>query len=118
MRVADYIIECLAKQGISEVFLVPGGGAMHLNDAIASSKEIKGIACHHEQAAAISAEAYGRTASAGFGVAMVTTGPGSTNALTPVAGAWIDSLPLFILSGQVKRADAIGSRPILQSGVQ
>lgn len=118
MRVADYIIECLAKQGISEIFLVPGGGAMHLNDAIASSKEIKGIACHHEQAAAISAEAYGRTAPAGFGVAMVTTGPGSTNALTPVAGAWIDSLPLFILSGQVKRADAIGGRPIRQSGVQ
>ena len=118
MRVADFIVEELSKRGISEIFLVPGGGAMHLNDALASSSTVRGIACHHEQAAAISAEAYGRTAKARFGVAMVTTGPGSTNAITPVAGAWIDSLPLLVLSGQVKRADAIGARKIRQGGVQ
>jgi acetolactate synthase-1/2/3 large subunit len=118
MRVSDFIVETLTKRGIAEIFLVPGGGAMHLNDALASSPAIKGIACHHEQASAISAEAYGRTSAARFGVAMVTTGPGSTNAITPVAGAWIDSLPLLILSGQVKRADAIGTRKIRQGGVQ
>ena len=118
MRVADFIIETLIQRGIAEIFLVPGGGAMHLNDAIASSADIKCIPCHHEQAAAISAEAYGRTSDAGFGVAMVTTGPGSTNAITPVAGAWIDSVPLLVLSGQVKRADAIGDRKIRQGGVQ
>lgn len=118
MRVSDYIIEQLASAGISDIFFVPGGGAMHLNDAIVANDKIKAVPCHHEQAAGISAEAYGRTSRAGFGVAMVTTGPGSTNVITPVTGAWIDSLPLLILSGQVKRADAINGRKIRQGGVQ
>lgn len=118
MRVSDYLIEQLASAGISDIFCVPGGGAMHLNDAIVANDKVKAIPCHHEQAAGISAEAYGRTSRAGFGVAMVTTGPGSTNVITPVAGAWIDSLPLLILSGQVKRADAINGRNIRQGGVQ
>lgn len=117
-RVADYLLNRLAELGIENVFFLPGGGAMYLNDALACESRITAIPCHHEQACGIAAEAYGRTHSSGFGVAMVTTGPGATNVLTPVAGAWIESLPLFVLSGQVKRSDALRGRPLRQSGVQ
>jgi acetolactate synthase-1/2/3 large subunit len=118
VRVADYLIQKLASLGVTEIFLLPGGGAMYLNDAVACEPKIKPIACHHEQACGIAAEAYGRTHTVGFGVAIVTTGPGATNILTPVAGAWIESLPLLIISGQVKRLDAINGRQIRQGGVQ
>lgn len=94
---------------------------MHLNDALACESRIQAVPCHHEQACAIAAEAYGRTGAIGnpgFGVAMVTTGPGATNAITPVAGAWIDSIPLLIISGQAKRPDRLNGRPIRQGGVQ
>jgi acetolactate synthase-1/2/3 large subunit len=117
-RVADYLLNRLAELGIENIFFLPGGGAMYLNDALACESRITAIPCHHEQACGIAAEAYGRTHSSGFGVAMVTTGPGATNVLTPVAGAWIESLPLFVLSGQVKRSDALRGRPLRQSGVQ
>lgn len=117
-RVADYLLDRLADLGIQDVFFLPGGGAMYLNDALACETRITPVPCHHEQACGIAAEAYGRTHPSGFGVAMVTTGPGATNVLTPVAGAWIESLPLFILSGQVKRPDALCGRPLRQSGVQ
>ena len=117
-RVADYLLNRLADLGIEDVFFLPGGGAMYLNDALACESRITAIPCHHEQACGIAAEAYGRTHKSRFGVAMVTTGPGATNVLTPVAGAWIESLPLFILSGQVKRPDALRGRPLRQSGVQ
>ena len=117
-RVADYLLERLADLGVKDVFFLPGGGAMYLNDALACETRITAVPCHHEQACGIAAEAYGRTHDCGFGVAMVTTGPGATNVLTPVAGAWIESLPLFILSGQVKRPDALRGRPLRQSGVQ
>jgi acetolactate synthase-1/2/3 large subunit len=116
--VADYLLGRLADLGIQDVFFLPGGGAMYLNDALACEARITAVPCHHEQACGIAAEAYGRTHQSGFGVAMVTTGPGATNVLTPVAGAWIESLPLFILSGQVKRPDALRGRPLRQSGVQ
>lgn len=121
MRAADWIIRRLADEGIKHIFLLPGGGAMHLNDALACETRIEPIPCHHEQACGIAAEAYGRTAhpeNPGFGVAMVTTGPGATNIITPVAGAWIDSVPMLVLSGQVKRADRLAGRPIRQGGVQ
>lgn len=118
MRVADYLIQRLADLGIRDVFLLPGGGAMYLDDALACEPRINPVPCHHEQACGIAAEAYGRTHSSGFGVAVVTTGPGATNIVTPVAGAWIESLPLLVLSGQVKRADAINARAIRQGGVQ
>jgi acetolactate synthase-1/2/3 large subunit len=117
-RVADYLLSRLADLGIQDIFFLPGGGAMYLNDALACESRITAIPCHHEQACGIAAEAYGRTHQSGFGVAMVTTGPGATNVLTPVAGAWIESLPLFVLSGQVKRPDALSGRPLRQSGVQ
>lgn len=118
LRVVDYIMQRLAFEGVSDVFLLPGGGAMYLDDAIACEKRLTPIPCHHEQACGIAAEAYGRTHAVGFGVAVVTTGPGATNVVTPVAGAWIESLPLLVLSGQVKRPDAINGRSIRQGGVQ
>ena len=118
MRVADYLMQRLADEGVTDVFLLPGGGAMYLNDAIACEHRMTPVPCHHEQACGIAAEAYGRTSPLGFGVAVVTTGPGATNIVTPVAGAWIESLPLIVISGQVKRADAINGRKIRQGGVQ
>lgn len=118
IRVADYIMRRLADAGVQHVFLLPGGGAMHLDDAIACEERLTPVPCHHEQACGIAAEAYGRTHGVGFGVAVVTTGPGATNIVTPVAGAWIESLPLLIISGQVKRADALNGRALRQGGVQ
>lgn len=117
-RVADYIFSVLADLGVKQVFLLPGGGAMYLNDALVCQERLEPVPCHHEQACGIAAEANGRTSAAGFGVALVTTGPGATNVLTPLAGAWIESLPLLIISGQVKRKDKLNGRPLRQSGVQ
>ena len=117
MRVADYLMSRLADAGITHVFVLPGGGAMHLNDGLACEPRITPVPCHHEQACGIAAEAWGRIAGR-FGVAMVTTGPGATNILTPVAGAWIESLPLMVISGQVKRLDLLAGRPLRQGGVQ
>lgn len=120
-RVADFIADFIADpdtgMGVKHVFMLPGGGAMHLNDGLAQCKRLQAVACLHEQAAAISAEAYARI-NENIGVAMVTTGPGATNAITAVAGAWIESVPLMIISGQVKRADMLRGAPLRQKGVQ
>ncbi len=117
-RVADYIADFLSKENKTRhVFLLPGGGNMHLVDAIGSCNSIEVVACLHEQAVSISAEAYSRI-SKNPGVALVTSGPGSTNAITGVAGAWIESVPLIVISGQVKLADMMDDLPIRQSGVQ
>ena len=116
-RVADFIADFIADIGVQHVFLLPGGGAMHLIDAIGKCPRIEAVPCLHEQAAAIAAEAYGRVTE-NIGVAMVTTGPGATNAITAVAGAWIESVPLMIISGQVKRADMLNGAPLRQKGVQ
>ncbi|WP_201213374.1 thiamine pyrophosphate-binding protein [Pseudomonas sp. S36] len=116
-RVADYIADFIAGLGVQHVFLLPGGGAMHLNDAVGKHPDLDVVACHHEQAAAIAAEAYCRI-NENIGVAMVTTGPGATNAVTAVAGAWIESVPLLVISGQVKRADLLRGAPLRQKGVQ
>lgn len=117
VRLSDWLMARLADGGIREVFLLPGGGAMHLNDGLACEKRLVPIPCHHEQACGIAAEAWGRSRNA-FGVCLVTTGPGATNAITPVTGAWIDSVPMLVISGQVKRADLIAGRPLRQGGVQ
>lgn len=116
-RVADYIADFIATLGVGHVFLLPGGGAMHINDAVGKHPRLEVVACHHEQAAAIAAEAYGRIRQ-NIGVVMVTTGPGATNAVTAVAGAWIESVPLLVVSGQVKRADRLRGTPLRQKGVQ
>ena len=91
MRVADYIFKFLADYGIKHVFLVSGGGAMHLNNELKNEKRIKFICNHHEQAAAIAAEGYFR-AKGRLAVVSVTSGPGGTNALTGVIGQWLDSI--------------------------
>ena len=117
VRLSDWLMSRLADLGVREVFLLPGGGAMHLNDGLACEHRLVPVPCHHEQACGIAAEAWGRVAGK-FGVAMVTTGPGATNIITPVAGAWIESVPMLVISGQVKRADLLRERPLRQGGVQ
>ena len=96
MTVSEKIVKFLEKKGVRHVFLITGGHVMHLNDALFRSK-IKPIFYHHEQAAAMAAEAYGRIA--GVGICMVTAGPGVLNSLNGVAGAFVDSSPLIVLSG-------------------
>ena len=113
MRVADYIWKTLADKGVNHVFLVTGGGAMHLNDALGLERRIRYVCNLHEQAAAMAAEGYAR-ASGRPGVVSVTTGPGGTNALTGVMGAWLDSVPMVVVSGQIKRATMITACPELQ----
>ena len=115
--VADYVARFIADAGVKHVFLLPGGGAMHLVDAVGRSSRLTVVACLHEQAAGIAAEAYARV-NQNLGVAIVTTGPGATNAMTAVVGAWIESVPLMIISGQVKRADMLHGAPLRQRGVQ
>ena len=104
MKLSDYVVKFVADLGIDNVFLVTGGGAMHLNASLGAEKRIHSICNSHEQASAICAEGYAK-ASNGLGVCMVTTGPGGTNAVTGVAGAWCDSTPTLYISGQVKRPD-------------
>jgi acetolactate synthase-1/2/3 large subunit len=107
MRVADYIAETLAAYGVRHVFLVTGGGAMHLNDAIGRCAELEYICCHHEQACAMAAESYYRVANR-LAAVNVTTGPGGINALNGVFGAYTDSIPMIVVSGQVKRETCMG----------
>jgi acetolactate synthase-1/2/3 large subunit len=101
-RVADFIAHYLADYGVKHIFLVTGGGAMHLNDAFAKETRIKPVFNHHEQACAMAAEGYARITNKPA-VINVTTGPGGLNSLNGVFGAWTDSIPMLIVSGQVKR---------------
>ncbi len=119
IRVADYIAQTLAKRGIRHVFLVTGGGAMHLNDAFGRAKEMQYVACHHEQACAMAAESYFRM-SGRLAALNVTTGPGGTNALTGVWGAYVDSIGMIVISGQVKFETVVRSTklPLRQLGDQ
>jgi acetolactate synthase-1/2/3 large subunit len=102
MKLSDYLMQRLADWGVRHIFLVTGGGAMHLNDSIGKEQRIHYVCNHHEQASAMAAEAYARITGIP-GVVNVTTGPGSINALNGVFGAWTDSIPLLVVSGQVKR---------------
>src|SRR5580658_5970504 len=104
MKLSDYVIRFIAEQGVKHVFLVTGGGAMHLNQSLGAETAIEPICNSHEQASAMCAEAYAKVTNH-LGVCMVTTGPGGTNAVTGVAGAWLDSTPVLFVSGQVKRPD-------------
>lgn len=113
MRVADYIWKFLADKGVRHVFVVTGGGAMHLNDALGREPRIKYVCNLHEQACTMAAEGYARI-SGMPGVVNVTTGPGGTNALTGVLGAWLDSVPMIVVSGQIKRATMITACPHLK----
>lgn len=101
IRLADYVANFLAEKGVTDVFSVVGGGAMHLNDALGHHEKLHVTYNHHEQACAIAAEAYARLENK-IAAVCVTTGPGGTNALTGVVGGWLDSIPMFIISGQVR----------------
>lgn len=100
-RLADYVADFLVEHGVTDCFSVVGGGAMHLNDALGHKEGLKVTYNHHEQACAIAAEAYARLDNR-IAAVCVTTGPGGTNALTGVVGGWLDSIPMFIISGQVR----------------
>ena len=101
MKVSNYIAQKLVEEGISQVFSVTGGGAMHLNDALGHQEGLTCMYNHHEQACAIAAESYARIHGK-MAAVCVTTGPGGTNAITGVVGGWLDSIPMFVLSGQVR----------------
>jgi len=111
MKLSDYIVERLAGWGVRHIFLVTGGGAMHLNDSIGKEPRIQYVCNHHEQASAMAAEAYARI-SGQPGVVNVTTGPGGINALNGVFGAWTDSIPMLVVSGQVKRETCMRAQGI------
>lgn len=108
IKVSDYVAKTLADHGVRHVFLMTGGGAMHLNDAFGKEKRIRYICNHHEQACAMAAEGYARV-SGNIGVVNVTTGPGGINALNGVFGAWTDSIPMLVISGQVNRKTSMAS---------
>lgn len=119
MRVADYIAQFLVENGITDMFTVVGGGAMFLNDAFGANEKLNVIYNHHEQACAIAAEGYARLTQ-NVAAVCVTTGPGGINALTGVLGGWVDSIPMLVISGQVKYSTTVASTdvPVRQLGDQ
>jgi acetolactate synthase-1/2/3 large subunit len=117
IKLSDYIMNFLADKGVRHVFMLPGGGAMHLDDSLGRHKDLKYTCFLHEQALAIAAEAYGQFTNLP-GVGLVTSGPGSTNAITAVAAAYIDSTPCVFISGQAKRPDLKGKSGVRQMGSQ
>ena len=112
IRVADYIAQFLVNNNITDCFMVTGGGAMHLDDAIGHQAGMRCTFNHHEQACAIAAEGYTRMTGR-LAAVCVTSGPGGTNAITGVMGGWLDSIPMFVISGQVKRETTIWACPDL-----
>lgn len=121
VKVSDLVTRFIRSKVADTVFLMSGGGIMHLVDSLGKS-DLYTYCCHHEQAAAIAAEGYARMKNTP-GVVMVTTGPGGTNAVTGMAGAWLDSIPMLVIAGQVKRADITprrgdGTLTVRQTGFQ
>lgn len=117
IRVADKIMDYLADIGVETVFTVSGGGSIALDDALGRHPRLTYYCCHHEQAVAIASEAYARVKEH-LGVSLVTTGPGGTNAISGVAGSWMDSVPHLIISGQVYLSQTIGNSGLRQLGAQ
>jgi acetolactate synthase-1/2/3 large subunit len=116
-KVSDLVISYVASLGVRHVFMLPGGGCMHLVDSLGRSPDVDYVVNLHEQSCAVAADAYGQYTNK-LGVALVTTGPGGTNAVTGVAAAWLDSTPCLFLSGQVKRDDLKGDSGVRQFGFQ
>lgn len=112
IKLSDYVAKRLTEHGVKDVFMISGGGAMHLNDSVGKCNGLKYFCNHHEQASAIGAEGYSRVSDR-LGVAVVTTGPGGTNTLTGVIGQWLDSVPALYISGQVKFKTTTASCPEL-----
>lgn len=119
MRVADYIFQFLTDRNADTVFMVSGGQAMFLVDAVFQNKKLNAICTHHEQSAGMSAEAYGRITGK-LGIALVTAGPGAVNVINGVAGGWTDSAPMIVISGQSSLAHVQYQQehPIRQYGIQ
>jgi len=117
IKVSDFVASFIASLGVREVFLVSGGANVQLVDSIARDKRLKYICNHHEQSSAIAAECYSRV-NGNIGVCVVTVGPGVTNAITGIAGAWLDSIPVLYISGQVKKDNMVGDSGLRQLGVQ
>lgn len=119
IKVSEYIADFFVSHGVTDVFMLTGGGAMHLDDAIGHKEGITCTYDHHEQACAIAAEGYARLTGK-IAPVVVTSGPGGTNAITGVIGAWQDSIPMFVVSGQVKRETTTWSTdvPLRQLGDQ
>lgn len=119
IKVSNYIADFFSNNGVDHIFTITGGGAMHLNDAFGHHENLKCIYNHHEQACSIAAEGYARLTNKLAGVC-VTSGPGGTNAITGVLGGWLDSIPMFVVSGQVKTSTTVWSTdlPLRQLGDQ
>ena len=117
VKLSDYVMEFVARKKVKNVFMLVGGGAMHLNDSLGRCAGLHYVCNLHEQAVAIAAEAHARVTNH-LSAAMVTTGPGGTNAVTGVAGAWLDSTPVIFISGQVKRSDLKRDSGVRIMGVQ
>ena len=116
MKLSDFVFKYLEGCGLRKAFMLSGGGIMHLVDSLGRSG-VDYVCCHHEQAAAIAAQAYAMHQNK-LGCCLVTTGPGGTNALTGTAAAYMDSTPVLFLSGQVKRSDFASLRGVRQFGAQ
>lgn len=101
-KLSDYVVKFLAARGVDTYFTVSGGGIMHLLDSVGSNKDVRYYCNYHEQASAIAAEAWARVKNRPCGC-LVTVGPGAVNAISGIAGAWFDSVPMVVLSGQVRR---------------
>jgi len=117
MKLTDYIFDFLEKKGIQDIFAISGGGAMHLIDSIGKNEKLNYISAHHEQAAAMASEGYARIKGLP-GICVVTSGPGGTNASTGVIGAWIDSIPMVVISGQVTSDTLSEGTELRQFGIQ
>src|SRR5689334_20838885 len=112
VRLSDYVAARLVDHGVRHVFMLTGGGAMHLNDALGRAEGLKYVCCHHEQALAMAAESYARL-SGRLAAVNVTTGPGGINTLNGVHGAYTDSIAMLVLSGQVKRETLRQNAPVI-----
>jgi len=117
IKLSDYVIRFLHNVGIRRIFMLTGGGCMHLVDSVGRQEGLEYVCCLHEQACAFAAQAHAEFTSTA-GAVLVTTGPGGTNAATGLAAAWLDSTPCVFLSGQVKRADLLTGRGVRSMGPQ
>ena len=116
-KISDYIIDFFAAQGLTHVFLVSGGASIHLLHSANNASEILPVPTHHEQGASMAADGYAR-ASGLLGLAVATSGPGATNLITGIAGAWFDSVPCIFITGQVATFRMKGSMSVRQLGFQ
>jgi acetolactate synthase-1/2/3 large subunit len=117
IKLSDYVVNFLCKAGVNRIFMLTGGGCMHLVDSVGRQPGLEYVCTLHEQAAAYAAQAHAEFTGT-LGAALVTTGPGGTNAISGLAAAWLDSTPCVFLSGQVKRADLLTNRGVRSMGPQ